>query len=157
MRAAGPRPGQDRLLRLVIGLSMGYCVGNPHISPRAFAHYVLDGPRVGLASWYSDADPGVQPLTANGEAFTGRELTAAMWGVPFDACMQVTNLRTLEQVVVRVNDRGPHPRLVDQGRVIDLSQAAFARLADPSDGLIPVRVERCPGMHAGVDTPNASS
>jgi rare lipoprotein A len=98
-------------------------------------------PVVGLASWYSEHDVGVNLLTANGEAFSDRALTAAMWGVPFDSCVQVTHLRTHEQVRVRVNDRGPHERFVLQGRLVDLSAAAFEKLADLREGLIPVQIE----------------
>jgi len=94
-----------------------------------------------LASWYSQQDPGVSPLTANGEPFTDSTFTAAMWDLPFDSCVQVTNLHTLQRVAVRINDRGPHHRLVRQGRLIDLSRAAFAQVADLHEGLIPVQVE----------------
>ena len=101
-------------------------------------------PRVGLASWYSEYDPGVTPLTANGEAFQDEALTAASWELPFNSCIQVTNLLTFDKVVVRVNDRGPHKRLVLRGRIIDLSRAAFEQLADLQQGLIPVQIDPAP-------------
>jgi len=117
-----------------------------------------DWPRLGIASWYSRQDPGIRPLTASGELFADTELTAAMWNVPFGSCVQVVNLKTLERITVRVNDRGPHQRLVSAGRVIDLSRAAFAQLADLDDGLIPVALEpasrtRCISAYASLNAP----
>ena len=102
-------------------------------------------PRTGFASWYSEDDPGVGWLMASGEPFSSQQLTAAMWLVPFDSCVRVTNLRTHRHVAVRINDRGPHLRFVLRGRVIDLSRAAVLRLADPDEGLIPVNVTRLTG------------
>jgi rare lipoprotein A len=45
-------------------------------------------------------------------------------------------------VVVEITDRGPAKRLVTEGRKIDLSLAAFAKLADPDLGLIAVTIKR---------------
>jgi rare lipoprotein A len=45
-------------------------------------------------------------------------------------------------VVVEITDRGPAKRLVKEGRKIDLSRAAFAKLADPDLGLIEVIIEK---------------
>ena len=39
-----------------------------------------------------------------------------------------------------ITDRAPAKRLVRQGRIIDLSRAAFETLAPPNLGLIPVRL-----------------
>ena len=96
---------------------------------------------VGVASWYSLDDPGVQPFTANGELFDDRQLTCAVWDLPFNAKLNVTNLETGHQIVVRVNDRGPAKRLVAQGRVVDLSKAAFRQIGRLESGLVPVKVE----------------
>ena len=96
---------------------------------------------VGVASWYSSNDPGVQPVTASGETFDDRQLTCAVWNLPFNAKLHVTNLETGQQVVVRVNDRGPARRLVAQGRVVDLSKGAFSQIANLGQGLVPVKVE----------------
>lgn len=96
---------------------------------------------IGMASWYSAADPGVQPLTASGEPFDETQLTCAAWNLPFHTRLHVTNLETGQEVVVRVNDRGPARRLVTEGRVIDLSKAAFRQIAGLERGLVPVKVE----------------
>ena len=95
----------------------------------------------GAASWYSTTDPGIQPQTASGEPFDDTQLTCATWNLPFHTRLHVTNLETGREVVVRVNDRGPARRLVAEGRVIDLSKAAFRQIAGLERGLIPVRVE----------------
>ena len=96
----------------------------------------------GMASWYSSEDPGVVPQTASSERFNDRALTCAMWGVPFNTRLRVTNLHNGRSVVVRVNDRGPSETLVlRQNRIIDLTKSAFAALADPIQGLIRVRIE----------------
>lgn len=65
-----------------------------------------------------------------------------MWGVPFHTRLLVTNLENGRSVMVRVNDRGPAEDLVlTQHRVVDLTKAAFAAIADPGQGLIRVRVQ----------------
>jgi rare lipoprotein A len=47
----------------------------------------------------------------------------------------VTNVATGESVVVVINDRGPFG-----GRIIDLSDEAFARLAPLGQGVMQVRL-----------------
>ncbi len=96
----------------------------------------------GMASWYSRRDPGVRLRTANNEVFDDRELTCAMWGVPFGTRLKVTNKENGQSVTVRVNDRGPHRRFVRQGRVIDLTKAAFSVISRKERGLIQVFVEK---------------
>ncbi len=94
----------------------------------------------GVASWYSETDPGILPTTANMEIFDDSQLTCAMWDVPFNTVLEVTNLANGKSVLVRVNDRGPARRLVSQGRIVDLTKTAFSRIADLDQGLIPVKV-----------------
>ncbi|MBN2482883.1 MAG: septal ring lytic transglycosylase RlpA family protein [Candidatus Omnitrophica bacterium] len=94
----------------------------------------------GVASWYSETDPGILPTTANMEKFDDSQLTCALWDVPFNTLIKVKNLENGKYVVVRVNDRGPARRLVKNGRIIDLTRAAFARIASLDRGLIPVEI-----------------
>ncbi len=101
------------------------------------ARYTLTG----LASWYSKESPGIRKRTANNEVFDDRAMTCAMWGASFDQRLKVTNLENGKSVVVRVNDRGPHPRFFRQGRIIDLTEAAFSRIAPTHKGLIRIRIE----------------
>ncbi|TVR05053.1 MAG: septal ring lytic transglycosylase RlpA family protein, partial [Spirochaetaceae bacterium] len=71
----------------------------------------------GLASWYGGKFQG--RLTANGEVFDTNQLTAAHRTLPFGTIVRVINPVSEQQVVVRINDRGPFV----EGRVIDLSRA----------------------------------
>lgn len=102
---------------------------------------LIPGEKTGLASWYAHFSPGIRETTANMEIFDDRELTCAIWDVPFNSIVRVTNIDNGRCVFVRVNDRGPAKRLVKQGRIIDLTRAAFSMIADPGKGLIRVRIE----------------
>jgi rare lipoprotein A len=98
--------------------------------------------RTGMASWYSRQSPGINTHTANNEIFDDTDLTAAMWDVPFDQLVKVTNLENGSSVVVRVNDRGPHKRFVEgERRIIDLSKQAFSTIASLDKGLIRIQLE----------------
>jgi rare lipoprotein A len=100
----------------------------------------------GVASWY-----GYETLrgkggrmTANGEAFDPKELTAAHKHLPLPVHVKVTNLENDRWVVVRVNDRGPFPsdfNASSGNRIIDLSEGAAKRLGFYEKGLARVRVE----------------
>ena len=147
IRRFAPTHSTHRFWTILLGLLMTSCaMQRAEMASRAIAweRPAPVWPMVGVASWYSEQDPGVQPQTASGELFRDTDLTAAAWGLPLESCLLVTNLNTLQRVAVRVNDRGPHQRLLRQGRVIDLSRAAFARVADLNDGLIPVQVDPAP-------------
>ena len=80
--------------------------------------------QVGLASWYGKPHEGRK--TASGERFSRELLTAAHRSFPLGTKVQVTNLRTGQHVVVRINDRGPHGG--GKRRIIDLSEAAAKRV-----------------------------
>jgi len=92
----------------------------------------------GIASWYSKDDPGILETTANMEQFDDDQLTCAIWDLPFNTKLKVTNLENGKYVIVRVNDRGPAKRL---NRTIDLTRQAFSQIADLDKGLIEVSVE----------------
>jgi rare lipoprotein A len=97
--------------------------------------------RLGKASWYSELDPGINPRTANNEIFNDEAMTCAMWGVPFNQLIRVTNMDNGKSIIVRVNDRGPHKRFVRNGRIIDLTKNAFKQISSPQHGLINIQVE----------------
>ncbi len=99
------------------------------------------GVKAGRASWYSRYDAGINRRTANNEIFDDRDMTCAMWDVPFNQKLRVTNLDNGKSVIVRVNDRGPHKRFVRKGRIVDLTKSAFKRIAGPKNGLVSVQVE----------------
>jgi uncharacterized protein YabE (DUF348 family) len=73
----------------------------------------------GIASWYD----------RNG-------LVAAHKSLPFGTRVTVTNLSNGQSVTVVIDDRGPYV----QGRIIDLSDDAFARIAPLGRGTIDVRI-----------------
>jgi rare lipoprotein A len=89
----------------------------------------------GIASWYGRKFHGLK--TASGETYDMYGMTAAHPTLPIPSYARVTNLRTGQSVVVRVNDRGPF--LHD--RVIDLSWTAAARLGYVQAGIAEVEVE----------------
>jgi rare lipoprotein A len=72
----------------------------------------------GKASWYGPGFHGRR--TASGERFNTNAMTAAHKTLPFGTKVKVTNKKTGQSVVVRINDRGPYAH----GRVIDLSKAS---------------------------------
>jgi len=96
----------------------------------------------GMASWYGEDHRG--RLMANGRRFNPDKLTAASWFYPLGTKVRVTlksenqNPRT---VLVTITDRGPAKELVRDGRIIDLTHAAFKRLGRPAIGLVAVTVE----------------
>ena len=92
--------------------------------------------RADTASWYGEEHRG--KLMANGRPFNPDALTAASWFHPLGTRLRVTSGDS--SVVVTITDRGPARRLVRQGRVIDLSAAAFRRLAGPELGLVDVTI-----------------
>jgi rare lipoprotein A len=100
----------------------------------------------GTASWYGYETRYKKGghMTANGEAFNPKGLTAAHKYLPLPTFVKVTNLENRRSVIVRVNDRGPfpsenNPRSGD--RIIDLSMGAAKRLGYHKNGTTSVKVE----------------
>lgn len=90
----------------------------------------------GVASWYGEEYRG-RPM-ANGVAFNPDLATAAMDGVPLGSLICVRSGR--RTAMLFVTDRcGPAVRR--NGRLLDLSAAAFRQLAPLAQGLVDVRVE----------------
>lgn len=76
----------------------------------------------GRASWYGPNFHG--KLTANGERYDMRKLTAAHRTLPFNTILKVKNLDNGKEVMVRINDRGPFAK----NRIIDLSRRAASKI-----------------------------
>lgn len=76
----------------------------------------------GVASWYGTKFHGRK--TSNGETYDMYAMSAAHKTLPIPTYLQVTNLATRKQVIVRVNDRGPF----HGNRIVDLSYAAASKL-----------------------------
>ena len=98
----------------------------------AFAHETET--QEGVASFYSDSFQGA--TTASGEPFDQQALTAAHPSLPFGTKVLVTRPDTGQEVEVLINDRGPFI----QGRIIDLSKRAAAKLGMIRRGTAPVMV-----------------
>jgi uncharacterized protein YabE (DUF348 family) len=135
-------PGEVRILRAGIDgvmletqrikLVNGEIVGRSIVSRRVLSAVVAakrvvgrenatHGTQVGEASWYSFAP--------------GSGLTAAHPWLAFGTVVTVTNLENGKTVQVVINDRGPFG-----GRIIDLSDEAFARIAPLGQGVCRVRL-----------------
>lgn len=87
------------------------------------------------ASYYGDEFAG-RP-TANGEIFNPEQLTAAHRTLPFGSLVRVSDAATGQDVVVRINDRGPF----HGNRDIDLSEAAARKIGMLGSGTAKVRLE----------------
>ncbi len=92
----------------------------------------------GIASFMADEIHG--RMTANGELYDMRQLTAAHRTLPFGTIVLVKNSANGRSVEVRINDRGPY---VD-GRIIDLSFEAAKQLGlvERGSGMVELRVVR---------------
>jgi uncharacterized protein YabE (DUF348 family) len=128
------RPGADGLMleRYRLRIVDGEVAGRALLDRRVLVEAVagrrvmgrvnsIRGTQVGEASWYSFAP--------------GSGLTAAHPTLPFGTVVTVTNLANGNRVRVVINDRGPFG-----GRIIDLSDEAFARIAPLSQGVCEVRL-----------------
>src|SRR5437588_5740545 len=101
-------------------------------------------PASGMASWYGEDHRG--RLMANGQRFDPDKLTAASWFYPLGTRVRVTlqdnapvgRPKRTRSVSVTITDRGPAWDLVRSGRIIDLGEAAFRKLAPTELGLVQV-------------------
>lgn len=101
---------------------------SPHVAPgRAVTR--------GVASWYGSECAGL--LQANAKPFDPSAMTCASYRFSLGERLRVT--ANGHSIVVVCSDRGPAKRL---HRLIDLSEAAFAQIADKRQGTVKVTVER---------------
>lgn len=89
----------------------------------------------GIASWYGTHMKG--RLTASGEKYDPKALTAASRKFPMGTELNVINLENDQDVIVTVNDRGPYVGK----RIIDMSVAAARELGMEKAGLARVCVQ----------------
>jgi rare lipoprotein A len=89
----------------------------------------------GIASWYGRKFHAQK--TSTGEPYDMYAMTAAHPTLPLPSYARVTNVANGKSVIVRVNDRGPFLN----GRIIDLSYTAAARLGYVNQGSAQVEVE----------------
>ena len=105
--------------------------------PLATATVSHDGIRIltrqGVASYYSYECADL-PM-ANGKPFDPGKRTCASWFYKFGTVLAVKSLDTGRITEVVVTDRGPNKRLVEEGRIIDLSKRAFQDICSLEKGL----------------------
>jgi rare lipoprotein A len=92
--------------------------------------------QTGIASWYGREFHG--RVTASGEKFNMKGLTAAHKKLPFGTLLEVTNFDNGRKVRVRVNDRGPYRGK----RIMDLSYGAAKKLGmvSPGKAMVGIRI-----------------
>jgi rare lipoprotein A len=89
----------------------------------------------GLASYYGAELSGNR--TASGERFDPNAMTAAHRTLSFGTRVVVTNLANGQEVIVRVNDRGPWSK----SRIMDISYAAAKQIGMHRSGTAKVKLE----------------
>lgn len=97
-------------------------------------HDAIDYKKTGIASYYAQKHQGRR--TASGEIFNNNAMTAAHRTLPFGTTVLVRNVHNGKTVKTTINDRGPFVK----GRIIDLSRAAFSKIANPKKGLTKVEI-----------------
>lgn len=89
----------------------------------------------GIASWYG---PGFhKERTSTGDPYDMYGMTAAHKTLPLPCYARITNLNNGRSVVVYINDRGPFK----EGRIVDLSYTAAAKLDILRAGTAPVELQ----------------
>ncbi|NMM38776.1 MAG: septal ring lytic transglycosylase RlpA family protein [Glaciimonas sp.] len=90
----------------------------------------------GIGSWYGQKFHGQK--TSSGELYDMYQMTAAHPTLPIPSYARVTNQVNGNQVIVRINDRGPF----HSSRIIDLSYVAALKLGYLGKGSGELEVER---------------
>ena len=89
-----------------------------------------------VATWYGPGFHGKR--TASGEVFNQNALTAAHKKFKFGTKLKITNIKNGKSVIVKINDRGPFGK----GKDLDLSKAAFSKIANLNQGVIKVKISK---------------
>lgn len=121
-------------------------IPEPEVNPLKFrilkyASFAMRHRLSGLASYYSTSLDGT--LTANGERYHNKQMSAAHLTLPLGSWIEVTARATGRKLRLRVNDRGPYVNKF----AIDLSQAAarFLGVDIARDRHVDVRIIALPG------------
>lgn len=115
----------DLVIGVVLVLGMAFLFGGPPVRAA----------ECGKASFYAEAHHG--KTMANGRPFNMHAMTAASNTLPLGSNARVTAGK--RSVVVKITDTGGFWKY---GRIIDLSKAAFAKLAPTRQGIAVVCVTR---------------
>ena len=119
------------LLTIVFCLPLFLNAGNTKVGDKTWE---------GTASYYHNMFEG--RMTANGDIFRQKKLTAANNFLPLGTMVRVTNLKNGKSVIVKINDR-MNKRLTHR-RLIDMSREAARQLGYIHAGLTSVRMEVLP-------------
>ena len=140
--------------RSVLGNPRSYVVNGKQYFTLASARGFVQR---GVASWYGPKFHGRR--TSSGETYDMYKMTAAHKTLPLPTYVSVRNLSTGDEIVVRVNDRGPF----HGDRILDLSYVAALKLGFARKGteLVEIRVldagtAPAPAGEAGQDRPARS-
>ncbi|MGZ5506650.1 MAG: septal ring lytic transglycosylase RlpA family protein [Limisphaerales bacterium] len=90
------------------------------------------------ATWYGESWRG-KPM-ANGKPYNPDALTCASWHYPLGTKLHITHDK--RSVTVQVTDRGGRNRWYQLGKTIDLTPAAFSKLAPVKTGSIQIKIRR---------------
>ena len=121
--------------RVVVGLvGLEYLARTGRASPSPPKEERWRSVERGAATYYGAEFQGRR--TSSGAPFDMYALTAASRTLPLGSRAKVTNLASGKSVVVTINDRGPWVG----GRILDLSQEAFSRIAPISCGVVWVEI-----------------
>lgn len=89
----------------------------------------------GVASWYGEPFEG--RMTASGQVYDMFAATAAHPWLPFGSLLRLTNPKTGQSQLVRINDRGPFIG----NRELDVSFFVASRLGLIDNGVARLRIE----------------
>jgi len=107
----------------------------PAPPPPVATHVIRANPSKTVTASYQGSSTAGH-VTAGGEPYNPRALTAASRNLPIGSTVKVTNPQTGRSVKVRINDRGPFVH----GRSLDLSKSAAEKLGIAHDGVARVKI-----------------
>ena len=84
-------------------------------------------------SYYADKFEGNK--TASGDTYRHSKQTASNKSLAFGTRVEIININNEKSVIITVNDRGP----LKSSREFDLSQSAFRKIANLSEGIVKVK------------------
>ena len=119
-------------------MTRSYTIRGQHYQPLSVDE-ALYYDETGIASWYDESKFfGLKRgNTSLGEKVMPWHISAAHKTLPLPSVVRVTNLENGKKLKMRVNDRGPFI----EGRIIDVTPRAAAKLGFKKDGLTQARVE----------------
>ena len=95
------------------------------------------GPMKGICVFYNDKFQG--HVLASGEKYDKEALAGAHKTLPFGTMVKVTNLENNKNVVVRINDRGPHGG--SKAKIIEITSRAAKEIDMIKKGKVQVQIE----------------